>query len=239
MTRIPLIVLVVLGLMLAGLAEAASPKKRTRNMNRIGPYGAAFVGMTTYSGDQTDNEQELEDILSDNDFLFQNVRSSTDDSDFGYSATFGYRFSRFLSGELGLVQYGELTSSAEGDLDFPGDNAGFLPAHVQLAFNVGGPLISVIGILPIKDKFEFYGRLGYLFASSEREFSSSVDGQRGVTGSAKGDSQEPVYGVGFTWNINQVYSIRAEYQIITDIGQSDRTGTEDLDSLALGLIVRF
>jgi hypothetical protein len=239
MRKIPVIVLVLLGLVLAGLAEAATPKKRTRNQNRIGPYGAAFVGLTTYGGDHSDNEQALQDILSRNNIPFQNVNAGTEDSDVGYSATFGYRFNRFVAGELGLVQYGKLSSSASGDIDFPNDGVGFLPANVALSFNVGGPLISVIGILPIKDKIEFYARLGYLFASSEREFTSSVDGQRGVSGSAKGDSQEPVYGLGFTWNINQVYSLRAEYQFIDKIGESERTGTEELDVLSLGLIVRF
>jgi opacity protein-like surface antigen len=239
MKKIPVIVLVVLGLVFAGLAEAATPKKRTRNQNRIGPYGAAFVGWTTYTGDQADNEQELEDILSDNDIPFQNVNADTEDTDLGFQITFGYRFNRYIAGELGLVQYGELVSSASGELDFPNDGTGFVPANVALSFTVGGPLISVLGILPIQEKFEVYGRVGYLFASVEREFTSRVAGERGVSGSAKGDSQNVVYGAGFSWNINQVYTIRAEYQLLDNVGQNSRTGTEDLNSLNLGLIVRF
>jgi len=238
MKNVPVIVVVIFGLAFAGLSEAA-PKKRTRNQNRIGPYGAAFVGMTSYGGDQSANEEELEDILTENNIPFQNVNTSTDSEDIGFQVTFGYRFNRFVSGELGLVQYGELVSSSSADLDFPGDGVGFVPANVALSFSVGGPLISVIGILPIQEKFEFYGRFGYLFASVEREFTSRVADQRGVSGSAKGDSQVPVYGVGFSWNINQVYTIRGEYQIVSDVGESVRTGKEDLDSINVGLIVRF
>lgn len=237
MKKISVIVLVVFGLVSAGLAESA-PKKRTRNQNRIGPYGAAFVGMSSYKGDQTDNEQELEDLLTNNDIPFQNLDVSTDDTDLGFQATFGYRFNRYVAGELGLVQYGELVSSARADLDFDG-TGNFVPTNLELAFSVGGPLISVIGILPLQDKFELYARAGYLFASTEREFTSRVGGERGVSGSAKGDSQVLVYGGGFSWNINQVYSVRAEYQIIDDVGESSRTGTEDLNNLSLGLIVRF
>ena len=238
MKKLPVIVLALIGLLLAGLAEAA-PKKRTRNQNRIGPYGAAFVGVTNYGGDHSENEQELLDILTDNDIPFQNVDSSTEDSDYGFQLTFGYRFSRYIAAELGLVQYGELVSSASGDLDFPDDGEGFLPTNVELSFSTGGPLMSVIGILPIQDKFELYARVGYLFASVEREFTSRVAGERGVSGSAKGDSQDVVYGAGFTWNINQVYSIRGEYQKLSDVGESVRTGTEVLDNISLGLIVRF
>ena len=228
------ILLTVLGLAFAGLAEAA-PKKRTRNQNRIGPYGAAFVGQTMYTGDQSANEQALEDILINNDIPYQNLTSETEDKDIGYQARFGYRFHRFFSFELGLVQYGEMLSKANAELDL---GAGFVPAKVSLGYRVGGVLFSGIGVLPINDKFEVYARLGYLFASSEREFISKVEGQTSLAGRAKGDSQDPVFGVGLGWNINQVYSIRAEYQKIDEIGSSN-TGTEDLENISLGLIVRF
>ena len=97
----------------------------------------------------------------------------------------------------------------------------------------------MIGILPVSNDFEFYARVGLLFASVEREFTSQVSGVSGVTGSAKGDSQNPVYGLGASWNINQVYSIRAEYQKLSNIGQSSRTGTEDLNVMNLGFMMRF
>ena len=232
--RYSVILLTALGLAFAGAAQAA-PKKRTRMQNRVGPYGAAFVGQTQYTGDQTDNEQALEDILTINEIPFQNLTSDTEDTDIGYQATFGYRFHRFFSFELGLVQYGEMISKANAELDL-GD--GFVPAKVSLGYRVGGVLFSAIGVLPINDKFEVYARLGYLFASSEREFISKVEGQQTLGGSAKGDSQDPVFGVGVGWNINQVYTIRAEYQKVDEVGSSN-TGSEDLVNYSLGLIVRF
>jgi outer membrane autotransporter protein len=100
-------------------------------------------------------------------------------------------------------------------------------------------VFSAIGILPIGEHFEAYGRLGYLFASTEREFVLRVDGQTAGTLTAKGDSQNVVYGLGVSWHINQVYSIRAEYQQIDEVGQVSRTGTEDLATMNLGLIMRF
>ncbi|HLA72163.1 MAG TPA: outer membrane beta-barrel protein, partial [Steroidobacteraceae bacterium] len=94
-------------------------------------------------------------------------------------------------------------------------------------------------ILPLGEKAEIYARAGYLFASSEREISARVDGQNGGASSAKGDSQEAVFGVGFAYHINQVYSIRAEYQKIDSVGQEDRTGTEDLNIIGVGFMIRF
>lgn len=236
MKKLSVIALVVVSLVFAGFAEAAKPKKRTRNANRVGPYGAAFIGHTSFKEDQGENEQELVDLLNNQGVPSRNVVADTDSSDIGYQVGFGYRFTRYFAAELGLAQYGQLTSTASGELDV---GQGFVPASLQLEFSAGGPAVSAIGILPLNDKFEFYARAGAIFASSERELSSRLDGQRGGFGSAKGDSIEPFLGVGFTWHFGQVYSIRAEYQKLSDIGQDNRTGTEELDFAAVGMVIRF
>ena len=72
-----------------------------------------------------------------------------------------------------------------------------------------------------------------------REYSESINGEGGVQVSAKGDSQVPVYAVGLAFNIDAMFSVRAEYQVVSDVGEKSRTGTEDLGSFGLGLIVRF
>ena len=131
-----------------------------------------------------------------------------------------------------------MVSRANAELDFPDDDPiGFIPTQVSLGYKVGGVLMSGIAILPIKDKIELYGRVGYLFANSQREFISKVEGQQELSGSAKGDSQDLVLGLGVGWNINQIYAIRAEYQQVNT--GSSSTGSEDMDFLSLGLIVRF
>jgi len=238
MKKIIVIVLVIFSVGFAGYSEAATPKKRTRNANRVGPYAGALVGLSEFSGSQAENEQNLIDILINTGFDYQNLSSSTEDTDLGYQALFGYRFHRYFAAELGLAQFGDLQSVAKANMDFE-DGRGFVPASVSLTFSAGGPMMSAIGILPIGEKFELFGRLGYLFTSSERSLTSKVDGQSGGFGSAKGDSQNPVYGIGFAWHINQVYSIRGEYQQLDQLGQENRTGAEDVTVIGLGLIVRF
>lgn len=236
MKKVSIIVVAAFGLMLAGYAEAAKPKKRTRNQNRVGAYGGLLVGNSKYSVDAAEEEADLLGFVLDTGAPTRNLSTSTEDSDIGYTASFGYRFNRYIAAELGLAQFGEAASNVRGEID-QGD--GFVPVNVKISFAVGGPLFSVVGILPLGDKFELYGRAGMLFASAERELSARVDGQNAGIGSAKGDSTEVVYGAGLAWHINQIYSVRLEQQRISSVGQEDRTGTEDLDYTALGFIVRF
>lgn len=238
MKKISVVLLVVFSIAFAGFAEAAKPKKRTRNANRIGAYGGALVGYSTYSGDQTAFEEALERALLGLNADVTNLSSSTEDNDIGYQAMFGYRFMRYFAAEIGLAQFGTLSSSAKADLDF-GDGQGIVPGTVRLSFTAGGPIFSAIGILPIGSKFELFGRLGYMFTSSEREFTANINGESGSFGSAKGDSQDPVFGIGFAWNINQVYSIRGEFQKLDSLGQRDRTEEEDVTVIGLGLLIRF
>ena len=226
-----------LALMFAGLAEAASPKRPPRpNQSRIGPYATGNVGMTSYTSDEARNEALLESFMTLGN-PSQDLQSSTDDTNIGYNASFGYRFHRFFAFELGLVQYGDLVTSASGNVDYPDLPGGFIPATSELKFWLNGILISAVGVLPIKDKIELFGRVGYMFSTHRQEFASKADGETIVTGSFREDEQDLVYGVGLGWNLSQGYSIRAEYQIIQGLGAG--AGAEDLDSLSLGLQIRF
>lgn len=236
MKKISVIVLVVVGLMFAAYAEAAKPKRRTRNANRVGPYAGVLISMNDYTGSQTGSEDDISSIFDGVDAT--NLSVGTDTKDLGYSAQFGYRFNRYIAAEFALVQYGDLKSTARADIDLD-DGNGPVPASINLSFHAGGPQVSVIGILPVSDKFEFYGRAGVLFASAEREFIIRVDGDTNSFGRAKGESTEVVLGLGAAYHVNQMFSIRAQFEKLDKVGDPHRSGTEDISSASLGLVVRF
>src|ERR1044071_4168883 len=116
MKKLSVILLVVMSLACGGLAEAAKGKKRTRNANRVGPYGGVLVGYGKYSGDQSLNEAALRDTLNATGAPIQNLSSSTKDTSVGYQAMFGYPVQRYVAGELGLAQFGSLSSTARADM---------------------------------------------------------------------------------------------------------------------------
>src|SRR6186713_1082287 len=115
MKNVSVIVLVVVGLLFAAYAEAAKPKRRSRNANRIGPYAGALIGNATYTGDRAQDEADLEDTFAG--IPTQDLTIGTDDKDLGYQAAFGYRFNRYLAAEFELVQYGELNTGARANAD--------------------------------------------------------------------------------------------------------------------------
>src|SRR3982750_722825 len=132
MKKFPVMALVALGVCCASLADAAP--KRKAGQNRVGPYAAGTAGMTVYGNSHAEEEQQLRDVLSANDIPQQNLVSSTDDSDVGFQVSFGYRFNRYFAAEFAFAQFGELSTTASADLDFPDDNAGFVPAELELTF---------------------------------------------------------------------------------------------------------
>jgi OmpA-OmpF porin, OOP family len=234
MKKVPVILLVIASLMFAAYAEAANPKRRSRNANRVGPYAGALIGMNHYTGDQSGVESNLVDTFTG--IPTQDLAVSTDARDIGYAAQFGYRFNRFVAAEFALVQYGDLHSQARAGADL---GAGFVPVGIDVNFHVGGPQLSVIGILPLGNKFEIYGRAGVLFASSEREFRIKIDGQTTSFGSSKGDSTEIALGIGGAYHVNQMFSVRFQYERIPEVGDRNKTGVEDVNTVSVGLIVRF
>lgn len=237
MNRTAIALLAVVGVALAGYAEAAQPKKRTRNQNRIGPYAVGFLGHTSYTSDFSRDEDIAVDLmLQFEPFEVQNLRTSTDDSAVGYHAVFGYRFTRHIAAEISLVQLGKATSRANAELDFGG---GLQPSTLSFTFNAGGPMISALGILPLNDKFELFGRLGFLLADAKREARIRVGNERAYLGSAKGNSDEVIFGGGASYHFNQQYSLRLEYLKFDSLGDPQRSGTEDANQVGLGLVVRF
>jgi opacity protein-like surface antigen len=236
MKKVPVILLVAMALLMAGIAEAAPKKKRTRNANRVGPYAGAMVNMSSYTTEQDIDDQGVIDFFAQQGIPFSNVSETSDDSNMGYEAVFGYRFNRYIGAELGLMKAGEMKSKLNGDFGPPGST---VPGYLSIDYSFSGPVFSVIGILPLHDKFEFYGRAGLLFAGADRNIKVRIGDDVTNLGGNRGDSSDLIYGGGMQYHINVMFTVRAEYMMFRDIGDPQTTGVEDLNNIGLGLIVRF
>jgi OOP family OmpA-OmpF porin len=106
-------------------------------------------------------------------------------------------------------------------------------AEVDFQTSADGAAVSVLGILPIGERFSVYGRLGLSFLSATGTASVTIDGdsQRPRQSDQKTD---PVYGVGVEYAIGKYSAVRLSWDRYTDIGTENVSGDIDGDLIALG-----
>ena len=129
-----------------------------------------------------------------------------DDEDTAFSAFGGYQFHRNFALEAGYTDFGKLEPRGEG-------------SNLELA----SASLTAVGILPFTEKFSGYAKAGFQRWDLDRAIP-------GLTGTAKDDGTDPVYGLGLQYRFNDLVALRGEYT---------RSEVEDLDVDAAQVQVRF
>lgn len=140
--------------------------------------------------------------------------ANCDDKDTGWKAFAGYRFSRHLAAEFSYINFGEYTARA---------TVGATTVDVKADATAWG--LAAVGIFPLSDRFDLFGKLGFVRGESE---GSGTVGATTVTVGDKGT--ELHYGFGATYNFTRNLGIRAEWEMVNDA---------DLSLLSIGLQYRF
>ena len=161
------------------------------------------------------------------------VSVDVDDGALAWSVGLGYRINRYLSGELEYVDFGSTGIvehySVPNPAPFP------FPTEFDFDFSsrVTGPVVSLLGTLPVGNQFEVYLRGGALFAN--REYSMNGFG----TLDENFASTVWLAGAGVTWSPARHWSIRAEYQQTGTLGKTLVAGETDLERMSLSAVFRF
>ncbi|MDH7451946.1 outer membrane beta-barrel protein [Luteimonas composti] len=129
-----------------------------------------------------------------------------DDEDTAFSVFGGYQFHRNFALEAGYTDFGKLEPRGEG-------------SNLELA----SASLTAVGILPFTEKFSGYAKAGFQRWDLDRAIP-------GLTGTAKDDGTDPVYGLGLQYRFNDLVALRGEYT---------RSEVEDLDVDAAQVQVRF
>jgi OmpA-OmpF porin, OOP family len=162
-------------------------------------------------------------------------RVAVDDGSLAWSVGLGYRINRYLAGEVEYVDFGTADIREHYDL---GSSAPFpFPTELDLQFSskVTGPVLSVLGTLPVGDRFEVFLRGGALFAS--REY--SVGGNLSFGQQEKLASTVWLAGAGVTWSFAPRWGVRAEYQQSGELDDSLISGETKVDRLTVSALFRF
>jgi len=154
------------------------------------------------------------------------LRSSVDEHDTHYGLSLGYQLNPYLAFELGYADFG----SARYRASFTGGGArAHLDAH--------GWTASVLGILPVGEKFSIFGRLGGIHAKVEADV--DVTGPGGAAaGTAQDRDWSGLYGAGVVYALTPSIGLRGEFTRYDSLGGSN-TGSGDVDTWSLGALFRF
>ena len=151
-----------------------------------------------------------------------------DESGFGWSALVGYRVARHLAVELGYLDFGSIDVEETFDLTDVFPNPGGPPEEFSMDFNleVAGPMASVMGILPLSEKFEAFGRAGILWAGQEVRLSRRFSF----------NEAEELWGLGLgvQAQVGRGWFARLEYQRFEDMPGTLVSGEVRLERLTLG-----
>jgi opacity protein-like surface antigen len=161
-------------------------------------------------------------------------RVEVNDGSVAWSVGLGYRINDYLAGEVEYVDFG--TTDIHEHYNIP--NSFPFPAELDVFYSskVTGPVLSMLGTLPISNDFELFLRAGALFAS--REYSQN--GQIRFSGQdQKFASTVLLAGAGASWSFAKHWGVRAEYQQSGSLGESLITGETKVKRLSLSALYRF
>lgn len=237
---------VTAGVMLAGLGLIWGSSVQAEE---TGWYFGLTGGLTSTNLSRSDIDRQiingLAAELAEVDLLLTAaaVNSDIDDTDKGWSIDIGYRFNRYVAVEVGYLDLGEFLYNSSMLLTVDDGPGGLPAAQFDLAADqrvqVNGPFASVLGMFPISDAFDVHVRGGLLFSDTRARARSILDDDPDsfVSLEAKDSSKDFFAGIGATWNINQSYSLRVEYQKFMDVGD-DATGEADVDLIGVSVLFR-
>jgi len=129
-----------------------------------------------------------------------------------YKAFIGFTFVKFVGFEASYVDLG-----TQEDEVFPG---------VDVSVDATAWDAYLVGILPLGDHFEIFGKAGVVVWDTSTSIS-------GISGDESDDGNDAAYGVGFKVKFAHFFGIRAEYE------RFDIEDTDAVDLASVGAEFRF
>lgn len=139
----------------------------------------------------------------------------------------GYQFNPNFALEAGYIDFGKADYSAS----YTGGSA-----HGSV--KVGGFDLAALGIVPLGDNVSLFGKAGIVAAHTKSSLSALAPAAA-ASGSQSADTVSPLLGLGASYKISNTSDLRAEYDHVSDLGKSNKTGKLSSDMLSVGLAYHF
>lgn len=158
------------------------------------------------------------------------VSSSLDQRYLGLKAMLGYQFQPGLSIEGGYVSLGKFNYNAK-TTNVAG---GFANGEIK----VSGVNAALVKSYPVNPDFNFFAKIGALYAKSEIRVGSALGIAPGAVES-RGHGYGPNLGLGFNIIVNPKTDVRFEFERFFRVGDKTTTGKPDIDLLSVGMTYAF
>jgi OOP family OmpA-OmpF porin len=201
-----------------------------------GWYIVGFAGEASAQNiDQGQLDQNTADVFGSVGLSIVDATSSLDDSDTGFGLAGGYQVNENFAAELAYVDLGDISYSANGTVT---DGIDTFAAGLGIDQSTSGPVFSILGIVPIGERFTVFGRLGIALMSVDADATVSID-DVSATDSVSTDRSNLMYGIGGEFSFNRRFGVRLGWDRYAEVGSDDQAGEVDIDLISLGLRYNF
>ena len=187
-----------------------------------------YVGASAGRSDVSiDTKKRADEFL---DLGFDSAKTSSDDNDIAYRAFVGYQFMPYLGVEAAYVDLGSF--SFRTDVQPTGSFTG--------KPKINGAELSLVGRLPIGDRFAVYARAGAFRARTRTAYAG--DGSVELADGAERQSKhgtEPAYAVGASYAFTPSLGLRAEWARYMNLGGELTGGKTNANLVSVGLVYSF
>ena len=139
----------------------------------------------------------------------------------------GYRFNPNLAVEAGYIDFGKAKYTAA----YTGGSA-------QGSLKAGGVDVAALVGLPLNDSFSVFAKAGVVAAKVDSRLAAS-----GAAVAASGDASthvvRPLLGLGAIYKLSDHVDLRADYDHVSGLGKSDKTGKMTANMVSLGVAYNF
>lgn len=161
--------------------------------------------------------------------------STLSDSDASLGLLVGYRFLPWLAAEAEWLTLGTTGYEAHAEVT---DGVVVAPLKATLDTDSKGVALSALGLWPVSQQWDLYGRVGVLLADTSASIRLSSEDLRGTASDSK-SSQEILFGIGAGWKATPAWTVRFDYQHFQDVGDEDVTGEASVDRLSVQWLYTF
>lgn len=207
---------------LVAAAQAAEP----------GWYLVGFGGESSASGlSQGQVDDNLAAIFESVGLEIVDASSTLDDSDTSFGISGGYQVNDYFAFEFAYVDLGSIGYRATGTVTDGVDQAA---VEATLESEADGPVVSVLGILPIGERFSVHGRAGLALMNATGSARITVDD---VSQRASQSSQKTglMFGAGIEYSLTKHFAVRLAWDRYLDVATDNVLGDTDADLYSLGI----